>query len=121
MPDIIKSRLVDDWEWITKDQKLVPLPRKPTVAQILTDYRTSVPLKRPGTAEADVFEELMNGLQDFFDKCLGTMLLYRFERQQYADIRKMHMNNPDEEIRMSEVYGAEHLLRLFGTLYLCLS
>lgn len=110
IPDILKARLVDDWEWITKDQRLVPLPRKPSVSQILLDYRMSVPSKRPGSAEAETFEELMSGLQIYFDKCLGTILLYRFERQQYAEIRREH--GPDA--RMSEIYGAEHFLRLFG-------
>lgn len=110
VPDMLKARLVDDWEWITKDQRLVPIPREgASVAQILQDYRLSVPMKRPGSAEADLFEECMSGLLTYFDKCLGTILLYRFERQQYSDIRKKY----GDKARMSEVYGAEHLLRLF--------
>lgn len=101
---------MDDWEWVTKDQRLAPLPRQPSVSQILIDYRMSVPMKRPGSAEAEIFEETLLGLQTYFDKCLGTILLYRFERQQYADIRKKH----GEDAKMSDIYGAEHLLRLFG-------
>jgi mortality factor 4-like protein 1 len=65
--------------------------------------------KRPGSAEADIFEEVISGLQIYFDRCLGNILLYRFERQQYVDIRR---SNEGKE--MSEIYGAEHLLRLFG-------
>lgn len=110
VPDMLKARLVDDWEWITKDQRLVPLPKTShTVADILQEYRLSVPLKRPGSAEADIFEEFMTGIQLYFDKCLGNILLYRFERQQYLDVRKQL----PEDAKMSEVYGAEHLLRLF--------
>lgn len=110
VPDLLKARLVDDWEWVTKDQRLVPLPREGhTVADILQEYRLSVPMKRPGSAEAEIFEEFMAGIQTYFDKCLGTILLYRFERQQYADIRKKY----PEDVKMSDVYGAEHLLRLF--------
>lgn len=52
----------------------------------------------------------MNGLVLYFDKALGNNLLYRFERAQYVDIRRK-----TAEVRpMSEIYGAEHLLRLFG-------
>lgn len=111
IPDILKARLVDDWEWITKDQRLVPIPKPGdvSVSQILQDYRLSIPMKRPGSAEADIFEECMAGLQTYFDKTLGTILLYRFERQQYADLRKQH----GDDAKMSDYYGAEHLLRLF--------
>lgn len=110
VPDRLKARLVDDWEWITKDQRLVPVPREGvSVAQILEEYRLSVPMKRPGSAEAEIFEECMTGLQKYFDKTLGTILLYKFERQQYAEIRRKY----GDDAKVSELYGAEHLLRLF--------
>lgn len=109
IPDLLKARLVDDWEKITKIGELVPLPRSPNVSQILIDYRVGVPSKRPGSAEADLFDEFMDGVKLYFDKCLGTMLLYKFERLQYANVRK----EKGDEAHMSELYGAEHLLRLF--------
>jgi len=65
--------------------------------------------KRPGSAEADIFEEVISGIKVYFDRCLGNILLYRFERQQYVDVRRAN-----EGKEMSDVYGAEHLLRLFG-------
>lgn len=62
------------------------------------------------TRRADaMLEEVMAGLIVYFDKCLGNNLLYRFERAQYVNARKEFPNKP-----MSEIYGAEHLLRLFG-------
>lgn len=49
---------------------------------------------------------------------IGTNLLYRFERGQYADMRKKYITGQHvtvgEEKSMSQVYGAEHLLRLIG-------
>jgi mortality factor 4-like protein 1 len=66
--------------------------------------------RRPGSAEADIFEEVISGIKVYFDRCLGNILLYRFERQQYVDTRRSHDGK-----EMSEIYGAEHLLRLFGT------
>jgi mortality factor 4-like protein 1 len=58
--------------------------------------------------------EVIEGLKLYFDRALGTLLLYKFERQQFLDLLK----DKGESIRMSDVYGAEHLLRLFGRLSL---
>ena len=109
IPDLLKALLVDDWEYITKNQQLVPLPRNPSVVQILQNYREACPKKREGSAESDIFDEVISGLKLYFDRSLGNILLYRFERQQLLDIKKEW---PDKEA--SEIYGAEHLLRLFG-------
>lgn len=117
IPDTLKAHLVDDWENVTKNQQLVPLPRDPCVVDILEKYRNSVPKKRQGSAEADIFDEIIAGLKIYFDKSLGTILLYRFERQQYLEIMKEYPGKVP-----SEIYGAEHLLRLCGThssLYRC--
>ncbi|CAJ0762097.1 14118_t:CDS:2 [Entrophospora sp. SA101] len=56
----------------------------------------------------DVHEEITNGIQAYFNTCLDTMLLYDEERVQNEDVHKTY---PDKE--WSEIYGAEHLLRLF--------
>ena len=54
----------------------------------------------------------------YFDKALGSNLLYRFERPQYAEIRKRYVTGPtvqvNQEREMSAIYGAEHLLRMIG-------
>ena len=111
IPDVLKALLVDDWENVTKNQQLVPLPKDPNVTQILQKYKASVPKKRPGSAESDIFDEIIAGLKLYFDKSLGTILLYRFERQQFLEISKEHPNKEP-----SDIYGAEHLLRLCGKL-----
>lgn len=63
---------------------------------------------------------LTAGLQTYFDRSLGANLLYRFERAQYAEIRKRYVTGPTvkvaEEKEMSSIYGAEHLCRLLGEL-----
>lgn len=112
IPDSIKAILVDDWENVTKNQMLVPLPKDPNVVNILEAYRKAVPKKKPGSAEADIFDEVIAGLKLYFDKSLGTILLYRFERQQFLDITKEHPGK-----QPSEIYGAEHMLRLCGKLF----
>ena len=54
--------------------------------------------------------EILNGLRSYFDKALPVMLLYKEERGQYTDnVQEDHTN-----ITPSSIYGAEHLLRLFG-------
>lgn len=51
----------------------------------------------------------MKGLSCYFDKALPVMLLYNNERQQYQEACP-------NDIVPSAIYGAEHLLRLFGML-----
>jgi mortality factor 4-like protein 1 len=63
---------------------------------------------------------IISGIQCYFDKALGSNLLYRFERLQYSDIRKRYWTGQDvvvgvTEKEMSCIYGAEHLLRMLGT------
>ena len=66
---------------------------------------------------------IVNGLQLYFDRALGSTLLYRFERVQYADVRKKYITGPTvtvgKEKEMSEIYGAEHLLRMLGACDVC--
>ena len=67
-----------------------------------------------------VLPTIISGLKCYFDRSLGANLLYRFERQQYADVRKQYITGPKvivgQEKAMSAVYGAEHLLRMIGML-----
>ncbi|QSZ33231.1 hypothetical protein DSL72_002819 [Monilinia vaccinii-corymbosi] len=117
IPDHIKAILVDDWENVTKSQQLVPLPHKKSVSQILNDWLEFEKPKRPvGSAQADILEEIVAGLKEYFERCLGRILLYRFERQQYTDFRQMWDDGSSEQKCASDTYGAEHLCRLLVTL-----
>ncbi|KAJ1999182.1 Esa1p-associated factor [Coemansia thaxteri] len=112
IPNALKAQLVDDWERITKDKLLVSLPRKPTITELLEQYkeyrRSAKDRRRPGRRDEEVADEIIEGLKMYFDKALGNVLLYRFERYQYQQIRERFPDKPP-----SDIYGAEHLLRLF--------
>lgn len=89
IPDTLKGLLVDDWENVTKSLLLVPLPHPHPITTILSDYTASEATKRrPGSADADVLEEVVQGIKEYFDKSLGRILLYRFERQQWLEIHE---------------------------------
>ncbi|KAL7131618.1 hypothetical protein ABFS83_12G016300 [Erythranthe nasuta] len=104
IPPNLKKQLVDDWEHITQQNKLVKLPRSPTVDDILTKY-LEYKSKKDGVM-TEAVGEILNGLRGYFDKALPTILLYKKERQQYRDAIS-------DNSSPSSIYGAEHLLRLF--------
>ncbi|KAG2340068.1 MRG-domain-containing protein [Suillus weaverae] len=123
VPEVLKVLLVDDWEAITKNSQLVSVPRSPTVVVILQEFKDyviglgkSTTLREPEL----VLPTITSGLQVYFDRSLGANLLYRFERPQYAEIRKQYVTGPKvqvgQEKDMSAIYGAEHLLRMLVSL-----
>ena len=117
IPDHLKAILVDDWENVTKNLQLVPLPSKNPANAILNTYFDEEKAKRRlGSADADILEEVVAGVKEYFDKCLGRILLYRFEREQFFEIRQLWEAGKGEWDGMGpgDVYGAEHLCRLFG-------
>ncbi|XP_022895524.1 protein MRG1-like isoform X2 [Olea europaea var. sylvestris] len=104
IPSTLRQRLVDDWEFIIQQNKLVKLPRSPTIDGILTkylEYRT----EKDGMMN-DAVAEILKGLRYYFDKALSCILLYKTERQQYNEAIS-------DRVSPSSIYGAEHLLRLF--------
>ncbi|XP_034689471.1 protein MRG1 isoform X5 [Vitis riparia] len=105
IPATLKKQLVDDWDFVTQQDKLVKLPRIPNVDAILIKY-LEYRIKKDGTM-TDYVAEILNGLRSYFDRALPMMLLYKKERQQFQEA----IYHPD--LSPSTVYGAEHLLRLF--------
>lgn len=104
VPSTLKKQLVDDWEFVNQQDKLVILPRSPTVEEILAkylDYRS-----KKDAIIADSVGEILKGIRCYFDKALPAMLLYKNERQQYQE-------TVVGDTSPSTIYGAEHLLRLF--------
>lgn len=78
LPDMLKGLLVDDWEAVTKTNQLVPLPHPKPVTVVLDNYLEYEKAQRQeGSASIDILEETIAGLKEYFDKCLGRILLYR--------------------------------------------
>jgi hypothetical protein len=117
MPDRLKSLLVDDWENITKNLQLVQLPSKKPASVILDEYFSYVrSTGNRNSTETDILEEVIQGLKEYFNKSLGRLLLYRFEREQFYDI-STSIEKPTDDLAgkpLADIYGGEHLLRLFG-------
>lgn len=117
MPDRLKSLLVDDWENITKSLQLVQLPSSQPASVILDKYQKyAISTGSRNSTERDILEEVVAGLKEYFNKSLGRLLLYRFEREQFYDIHT-RTEQPTDDLSgkaLADIYGGEHLLRLFG-------
>lgn len=107
LPDELKPILVDDWEYISKQRRLVKIPARYTVETVLSDYsKQKQPAKILSKEEARI--EVTDGIREYFNVMLGTQLLYKAERKQYNEVMKEHPDTP-----ASKLYGPIHLLRLF--------
>ncbi|KAH8708603.1 MRG-domain-containing protein [Phaeosphaeriaceae sp. PMI808] len=116
IPDRLKSLLVDDWENVTKNLQLVQLPSSEPAGVILDKYQEyAFSTGTRNSTERDIIEEVVAGLKEYFNKSLGRLLLYRFEREQFYEIYT-RTEKPTDELAgktLAEIYGGEHLLRLF--------
>ena len=103
----LKRELLTGWERITREGKLLQLPKEKdvTVAEVLKKYKDDAVAKAKNQEQESLAVECAEGLQAYFDAALRSNLLYTEEREQADAVLKS--STP------SAVYGAEHLLRLF--------
>ncbi|KAJ4937828.1 hypothetical protein JOQ06_002458 [Pogonophryne albipinna] len=99
---------VESEETFINRVELFHLPAKKNVDSVLEDYANYKKSRGNSDSKEFAVNEVVAGIKEYFSVMLGTQLLYKFERPQYADILA---NHPDTS--MSQIYGAPHLLRLF--------
>ncbi|ETV81051.1 hypothetical protein, variant [Aphanomyces astaci] len=118
IPMTLKKVLIDDWKKITQEQQWIDMPRVPSVRSVIADY-----LDHEATKEHDleITRPMLEGLEAYFNRALPLILLYRHERAQYDQIADSSTVTDDSSAAdraaaaPAAIYGAEHLLRLFGT------
>ncbi|XP_017140700.1 nuA4 complex subunit EAF3 homolog [Drosophila miranda] len=109
IPDELKHYLTDDWYAVVREHKLLELPAKVTIQQIAEQYLAHKKSVKSTSASKEVaINDVLEGIVEYFNVMLGSQLLYKFERTQYADVMQKHPDTP-----LSDLYGSFHLLRLF--------
>ncbi|AQZ18649.1 EAF3 (YPR023C) [Zygosaccharomyces parabailii] len=114
IPVKLKSLLVDDWEYVTKDKKVCKLPSPTfTVEQTLQEYEIGTSSQLESPALQSQLSEYCLGLRLYFERSLPLLLLYRLERLQYEELlQKEKYSN----LSVLQIYGPIHLLRLISAL-----
>eukprot|EP00052_Salpingoeca_macrocollata_P032324 m.5382 g.5382 ORF g.5382 m.5382 type:complete len:287 (+) comp3527_c0_seq1:114-974(+) len=103
IPSVLRDQLANDWHAIVNDKRLVPLPRTPSISRVLAEFRRRGCSKQRG----EHVKAVVAGLKAQFCVGIGQSLLYAFERAQYAETLQKYSVE-----KLTDVYGAEHLLRL---------
>ena len=100
LPDRLQARMVSEWDSITRENNLISLPKEErTVAQILDSFLDS------GGFDGARYGDTVDGLKDYFDRNVRSLLLYPQEQAQAREVLS------DGSLPRN-VYGAEHLVRL---------
>lgn len=103
--DLSKKFIANDYNSVSGLNKLVILPSSNPIDNILNDY---VEFKVAHKFDKDVILEVAQGIKYYFNSTLSSKLLINpMERQQFLELQKNRDKKP------SEIYGIEHLLRLF--------
>lgn len=114
IPVKLKSLLVDDWEYVTKDKKICKIPSPIlTARQLIEEYEMTALKEFESPAQQSQLSEYCAGLKVYFERCLPLLLLYRLERLQYEELlqKEKYANTS-----VLNLYGPIHLLRLLSIL-----
>lgn len=114
IPVKLKSLLVDDWEFVTKDKKVCKIPSPTlTAEQLLEDYENAASSQFESPAQQSQLSEYCMGIRLYFERSLPLLLLYRLERLQYEELlqKEKYANTS-----VLSLYGPIHLLRLLSIL-----
>lgn len=128
LPPLLHQILLERSAAVVYDRAPQPVPQSVTIETLMAQFEIAASgnvsgaaaatdaadasagkQKEGSTAEKSVGGVVtdIRGLSELFDRCLASSLLYRAERRQHDAAIAEH---PD--LRPSQLYGAEHLLRL---------
>lgn len=110
LPLVLKKLLVNDWENMTQKRKLIKLPKTMTVSVILDDFYDHLKKKKLDKTSEEQLLVILEGIRCYFDAAVGTLLLYHFERLQFEALFE---DEETKDLDFCDIYGAEHLIRLF--------
>jgi len=96
--------VLEQKEITSRPKKLWVLPRSPNLKELFDDYLSNNDKQNDQRVNS---QEMVTCLGTYFERTLPVILLYKEEREQYEQIRAQY---PERTI--SEIYGADHLLRL---------
>ena len=116
LPEQLRSILVDDWENVTKNLLLTRVPADIPAATVLAEWQEYEEQSgRRNNAELDKLYETVKSFKRYFNHGCAKLMLYTFERLQYATIYARTTQGGDLEGKtMVEIYGPEYLLRLMS-------
>ncbi|GBL84010.1 Mortality factor 4-like protein 1, partial [Araneus ventricosus] len=87
IPPALQNWLIDDWDLVTRQKKILQLPARVTVDHIIASYvKEKVSVKGLSQSMEIAIVQITNRIRDCFNGLLGNMLLYKFERPQYAEV-----------------------------------
>ena len=114
---VLYGRMVDEQEKV-QEGALVPLPRSPSVHELLGAYLQHLSeeqLSALGLGAQQV-AALLRGTEALFNVALGRVLLYKEERTQLARLLEQQRVVRAPVPEPAHVYGAEHLARMLAWL-----